>query len=284
MTDTIKFNIDQESINLKIGLFDISKTSILYIIKIYVNENFQYIKIGITENEPLARIKSFFDNFVPMGEITILSLIVMNKPRIYESLFKKENSDNLLENIIHKKNNKPSKEVYPYNKNMAYRMKHFIDSIDKNLIEKIYINNNDYIMNYFDNNFYEVNNKRIRENFECDIKSDTDSEIDNKIKIDKDEEQELNINGRVYSGKILECPSKIPDNSLKNMKCSLFFNDSESNMFGWYNAVIIDVNVKRKKLNNCELKVFNKDKTSFIQHMVISKENYGSNKYWILCG
>jgi hypothetical protein len=101
MTDTIKFNIDQESINLKIGLFDISKTSILYIIKINIDENFQYIKIGITENEPLDRIKSFFDNFIPMGEITILSLIVMNKPRIYESLFKKENSDNLnLINII----------------------------------------------------------------------------------------------------------------------------------------------------------------------------------------
>ena len=42
MTDTIKFNIDQESINLKIGLFDISKTSILYIIKINVNNAFEH--------------------------------------------------------------------------------------------------------------------------------------------------------------------------------------------------------------------------------------------------
>jgi hypothetical protein len=282
MTDKIEFNIDQESINLKIGLFDVSKTSILYIILISVNENFKYIKIGITENEPLARIKSFFDNFIPMGEITILSLIVMNKPRIYESLFKKENNDLLLKNIVHKTTSKPSKEVYPYNKEIAYRMKYFFDSIDQNLIQKIYINKNDSIMNYFELNkdLYKI--KRNRD----DSDSESNSEFDithNKKKIDYDIDQEIKIKGRVYSGKILECPSIIPNNLLKNQNCAIFFNDSESNMFGWYKGIIIDVNVKRKKLNNCEIKIFDKDKTTFIQKMVISNENYGSDKYWILC-
>ena len=106
-----------------IGEHNESKDKYLYLLSIknaYDNDNkkiIDYIKIGITNEEPIKKFKDVHKKFYPMGTMKILMLIKIEKPEYIEKIIKKELNTNLKNpiNIYSDKIKKSlSTKSYPY--------------------------------------------------------------------------------------------------------------------------------------------------------------------------
>lgn len=269
------YDINEIEINSIIGNYDEKIDSYLYLLKIkdakhpITKETFTYLKIGITSSYYMHRIQQLHTNLNPMGQISILFLIKITKPDFYESKFKRENSDytsNNTHNNIYSNKRCISTECYPYDKNMMYRINYFINSI-KDDLDNFYINFNDNLINHLNTNIYK---RKIKNSLE-DIKEE-----------EEDQEEEYISKENPYQGKIQKYQDISITSKLEGKKCSIFFNDPESDLLGWFPAVIKDVNGRKKRTPNCTFEVKLPDGTKENINAIITPNNYGKDKFWVL--
>jgi hypothetical protein len=284
-----EFEIDNNLLNgsiySKIGSFIKYKSFYLYLVKLTcidknTNQIINCVKIGITNDDPIIRFKSFKDEFIPIPikyKVLFISNLFDTRNKELESLFKKNNEKMKLNIIMNRsKKNSFSTEIYPYNEAMMHSFYTFFESIKYNLSNNYYIDENDKFFKYIYEYKYKLNNLFLDNCKKRNIK-DEELESDQKNICLNKRMKNIDINNI----NILSCPDTIPSISLEGKNCALYFNDKENKMVGWYKATIKEINLQRKHKNNCSFLVeYGKD--TFVHFEIISKNNYGVDKLWIL--
>jgi hypothetical protein len=275
--------IEIENLNIVSSLIDkYSKydSNFLYFVKLICidknkkkNNNYECLKIGTT-NSPLIRFKQFGNEFSP-NPIKISVIFIANfcnsRNEALESLFKNFNKE-MINSFIKKKSGKNSTEIYLYNQSMINNFYLFYKQIENKLNPDCFFLNNSYFTsiekykNNIDNIFNDTISKKrsINDVFISDKRSNIN--INNQIS---------NINEFI----ILNCPNEITFDSLKNSQFAIFYDDSKSNMFGWYKATLLDLKPINKYNSSFLIQYNNLD---FTQNFFISINNYGIQNLWVL--